>query len=73
MNSLKSLRTKYGISRPEIARLSGLSLASIGHYETGKRVPSMRSAKAIVMALRRLIKSSEPITIEGLFLGQSKK
>ncbi len=49
--NLKQLREARGLSRQELADMSGISSAAIGYYETGKREPQASTLVAIATAL----------------------
>lgn len=40
-NKLKSLRTKNQLTRKQVADLVGVSVSTIGLYESGERLPSL--------------------------------
>lgn len=40
-NNLKSLRTKNQLTRKQVADLVGVSVSTIGLYESGERLPSL--------------------------------
>lgn len=45
---LKSLRKERGLTLEDLAALSGLSIQSISHYETGKNEPNYKSASRLL-------------------------
>lgn len=49
--NLKQLRKARGLSRQELADMSGISSAAIGYYETGKREPQASTLVSIATAL----------------------
>lgn len=49
--NLKRLRESHGLTRQELADLSGISSAAIGYYETGKREPQASTLVSIATAL----------------------
>ena len=51
MTPLKSFRKKAGLTQSQFGDLIGLTQAAIGHYETGRRTPSLSDCRKIVSAL----------------------
>lgn len=51
MTPLKSFRKKAGLTQTQLGDLIGLTQAAIGHYETGRRTPSLNDSRKIVSAL----------------------
>lgn len=48
---LVGAREKRGLSQTELARLSGLQPAAIGHFENARRKPSFANVRALANAL----------------------
>ena len=49
--SIRDLRTAKGLSIKELSELSGISSAAISRWETGKRIPTVKSYNTIMTAL----------------------
>ena len=49
MNTLRKMR---GLTQEELAKKVGVSNATIGFYETGKRTPRLKTIKKLALALR---------------------
>lgn len=54
MNNLAEIRKTLGISQEEIAKKTGLTQGAWGHFETGRRTPSIKTARKVVKALNDL-------------------
>ncbi|WP_024529213.1 helix-turn-helix transcriptional regulator [Serratia fonticola] len=54
MNNLKTIRKKAGLTSFDLAREMGCTRGSIGHYETGRRLPDINTAKRLVASLNKL-------------------
>lgn len=54
MNNLKRLRAAHKITQSALARRLGVSQGTVSHYESGRRVPGLNSARDIVRALQSL-------------------
>jgi transcriptional regulator with XRE-family HTH domain len=50
-NRLQSLRELRGITQAELGRKAGMAAASISHFETGQRTPSLDSLVKLADAL----------------------
>lgn len=48
---LKLIRTARGYTQAELAKRAGLHIGSIGHFETGQRLPSFENLRSLVLAL----------------------
>ena len=51
MSALQATRKKAGLTQTQLAEKVGKTQAAIGHYETGRRVPSLTECRAIVAVL----------------------
>lgn len=49
---LKFLRNRIGITKTELHRRSGVSLASIVRYENGERIPNLTTLWALLDVLK---------------------
>jgi transcriptional regulator with XRE-family HTH domain len=49
--ALKSARARAGITQPELAEASTVSLPAIARYESGKRAPGLAEALLLAKAL----------------------
>lgn len=54
-------RTRLGITQPELARRSGVSLTAVKSYETGTRHPSAAALDAILLGLGLAPEQANPI------------
>ncbi|MEX2953581.1 helix-turn-helix transcriptional regulator [Serratia fonticola] len=54
MNNLKTIRKKAGLTSFDLAREMGCTRGSIGHYETGRRLPDIKVAQRLVASLNNL-------------------
>lgn len=52
MNKLPHYRNKAGLSQEALGALCGWRQGRIGHYETGRRTPSLDDSRRIVKALK---------------------
>lgn len=43
MNNIKKYRELAGVTRLELAKRIGCSVSAIGHYELGRRVPTLNT------------------------------
>lgn len=59
---LKAIRTDLGLTQEELAEVLRLTRATIGHYETGKRVPTA----TIAMLYQELESGWRPRTLREL-------
>ncbi len=50
--NLKNLRELRGLTQAELGRRAGMAAASVSHFETGQRVPSLESLVKLADALR---------------------
>jgi transcriptional regulator with XRE-family HTH domain len=60
-SALAEHRKRAGLSRPEVARRSGLSASAIKSYETGARRPTREALSAIIDALGLTAQEANPI------------
>lgn len=67
---LKAYRDAAGLSQDELAELTGITQASINHYEKGNRVPSWNVIQALSAALG---KSCLDFTDDSTALKRKKK
>ena len=56
-NKVQELRDSAGLSQEQLAKKSGIARATISSIETGRMVPSGETAKKIVTALNRELKT----------------
>lgn len=54
MSNLRKIRQAIGLSQGELGEMVGQSQSSIGHYEKGRRIPSLSTCRALVNALNKL-------------------
>jgi len=54
---LKSVREQRGLTQTELGTRAGISAASVSHFETGQRLPSLESLVRIADALEVSIDS----------------
>ncbi len=59
--NVREYRKKRGLSQPDIAHRSGLSLSAIKAYENGARHPSREALVAIVDALGMTVEQANPV------------
>ncbi|MBO5342357.1 MAG: helix-turn-helix transcriptional regulator [Lachnospiraceae bacterium] len=76
---LKLARINNGLSRKQVAELTGVSVAMIGHYETGERAPSLsilvKLAAQYKVSLDYLLDNnltSDSISLDGLTTKQKQ-
>lgn len=76
---LKIARINNGLSRKQVAELTGVSVAMIGHYETGERAPSLsilvKLAAQYKVSLDYLLDNnltSDSISLDGLTMKQKQ-
>ena len=76
---LKLARINNGLSRKQVAELTGVSIAMIGHYETGERTPSLsiliKLAAQYRVSLDYLLDNnlvSDSISLDGLTMKQKQ-
>jgi len=50
--NLKAFRELRGLSQAKLGRLAGIGPASVSHFETGQRVPTVESVVRLADALR---------------------
>jgi len=53
VNNLRKIREALNISQTALAELVGCSQGAIGHYEAGRRTPSLFVCRELVKALNR--------------------
>ena len=51
-SNLKAFRELRGLSQAQLGRLAGIGAASISHFETGQRTPTVESVVRLADALR---------------------
>lgn len=51
-DKIKQIRIEKGMTIQELSELTGLSVASLSMYETGKRIPSIKNISKIAEALK---------------------
>ncbi|WP_140921044.1 helix-turn-helix transcriptional regulator [Limnobaculum xujianqingii] len=54
MSCIRELREKANVSQEYLAEKVGLTQGAIGHYELGRRKPSLKNCRLIVSALNEL-------------------
>ncbi|MEG9475759.1 helix-turn-helix transcriptional regulator [Mannheimia indoligenes] len=54
MNKIAKFRQQIGISQSSFASEIGITQGALGHYESGRRTPSLQMARKIVTALNVL-------------------
>ncbi|HBE9079122.1 TPA: helix-turn-helix transcriptional regulator [Serratia fonticola] len=68
MRNLRDIRESLKISQTSLAEMVGCSQGAIGHYETGRRTPSLSMCRALVAALN---KSGAHVEIDDVFPPES--
>ncbi|MCR4340008.1 MAG: helix-turn-helix domain-containing protein [Gemmatimonadaceae bacterium] len=51
-DNLRSLRESRGLTQTELGARAGIAAASVSHFETGQRTPSLESLVKLAEALR---------------------
>ncbi|WP_314143210.1 helix-turn-helix transcriptional regulator [Buttiauxella noackiae] len=64
MNNLKALRRSLRMTQKSLAEEIGQTISSIGHYESGRRQPDIKTCHQLVVALS---KNGERVSIEDIF------
>lgn len=64
MNNLKALRRSLRMTQKSLAEDIGQTISSIGHYESGRRQPDIKTCHQLVVALS---KNGERVSIEDIF------
>ncbi|MDQ4326116.1 helix-turn-helix transcriptional regulator [Klebsiella michiganensis] len=64
MNNLRKLRQSLHLTQRGLADEIGQSISSIGHYESGRRTPDIKTCHQLVEALS---KNGERLSIEDIF------
>lgn len=64
MNNLKSLRKNMNLTQKVLAEGIGHTISSIGHYESGRRSPDIKTCHQIVAVLSA---HGKQISIEDVF------
>lgn len=64
MNNLRKLRQSLHLTQKGLADEIGQTISSIGHYETGRRTPDIKTCHQLVEALS---KNGEKLSIEDIF------
>ena len=54
MTSLREIREGLSLSQATLADMVGCTQGSIGHYESGRRIPSLKMCRSLVAALNKL-------------------
>ncbi len=67
--SVKEIRTRLGLTQPELAKLTAYSPSAIARYEIGNRRPSRRFLRRLAEAERVISQTGHP---DNLFLGASQ-
>lgn len=49
--SIRDLRTAKGLTIRELSKLSGISTAAISRWESGQRIPTVKSYNSLMAAL----------------------
>lgn len=57
--TLKQWRALAGMTQSQLARTAGLAQSTVAHYESGRRVPSLNSARRLADALGILLDQIE--------------
>ena len=52
-NNIRAFREKSGLSQRALAEMIGATQGAVGHYENGRRTPSLSVCRIIVAAFRR--------------------
>jgi len=53
MKKLASYRDQAKLTQKQLARLAGVSQSAISHWENGKRAPSIRTLKRLIVVFKR--------------------
>lgn len=64
MNNLRKLRQSLHLTQRGLADEIGQTISSIGHYESGRRTPDIKTCHQLVEALS---KNGEKLSIEDIF------
>ncbi|EMM6854020.1 helix-turn-helix transcriptional regulator [Citrobacter amalonaticus] len=64
MNNLRKLRKSLHLTQRGLAEEIGQTISSIGHYESGRRSPDIKTCHQLVEALS---KNGKKLTIEDIF------
>ena len=64
MNNLRKLRQSLHLTQRGLADEIGQTVSSIGHYESGRRTPDIKTCHQLVEALS---KSGKKFSIEDIF------
>ncbi|HED1420114.1 TPA: helix-turn-helix transcriptional regulator [Kluyvera georgiana] len=64
MNNLRKLRQSLHLTQRGLADEIGQTISSIGHYESGRRTPDIKTCHLLVEALS---KNGEKLSIEDIF------
>ena len=64
MNNLRKLRQSLHLTQRSLADEIGQTISSIGHYESGRRTPDIKTCHQLVEALS---KNGERLSIEDIF------
>lgn len=64
MNNLRELRRSLHLAQRGLANEIGQTISSIGHYESGRRTPDIKTCHQLVEALS---KNGKKLSIEDIF------
>ncbi|EJO48751.1 helix-turn-helix transcriptional regulator [Enterobacter sp. SST3] len=64
MNNLRELRRSLHLTQRSLANEIGQTISSIGHYESGRRTPDIKTCHQLVEALS---KNGKKFSIEDIF------
>lgn len=53
MNQIKHYRELAGLTRKELAAIIGVHFSAVGHYEDGRRAPSLEMSRKLVAVLNK--------------------
>ncbi|EQA1624854.1 helix-turn-helix transcriptional regulator [Enterobacter asburiae] len=70
MNNLRELRRSLHLTQRGLANEIGQTISSIGHYESGRRTPDIKTCHQLVEALS---KNGKKLSIEDIFPHPSAK
>ncbi|MDV5356506.1 helix-turn-helix transcriptional regulator [Enterobacter asburiae] len=54
MTNLREIRESMNVSQTALAEMVGCTQGAIGHYESGRRNPDLRTCRSLVDALNKL-------------------
>lgn len=64
MNNLRTIRKRLGMTQEELAQEVGLTKGAIGHYENGRREPSVTQCRGLLAVFN---KHGESMGIDDIF------